>query len=79
MGSRRGGSYVCHSEGVVGMSLVSWDSCTRGIGSMIEREQSCRWKKAGLKLGDGQGREAGGFRGDLMGWEAGLGQGRWVF
>lgn len=51
MGSRRGGSYVCHSEGVVGMGLVSWDSCTRGIGRMIGREQKLKMEESSPETG----------------------------
>lgn len=71
MGSRRGGSWVRHLEcgGCVG--LVPRDGRTRGIGSMIGRQKRLKMK-ASLELGDGLGREAGGFRGAL-GWDGGAG------
>lgn len=59
------------------MGLVPRDGYTRGIGSMIGRQKGLKMK-ASLKLGNGLGREARGFRGAL-GWSWGLHQSRQVF
>lgn len=51
------------------MGLVPRDGCTRGIGSMIGRQKGLKMK-ASLKLGNGLGREARGFR-RALGWSWG--------